>query len=276
MYYEFYLDVYILENLILYCFVLHLAGLIRQSAFGGRRILAGAAFGAGANTVLLISPIHKIIWLSAAFEVLFCLLAARICCKKASVKQWYGAFRAVCLSALALGGIWQFLSGSLRVPFPAAAPAGYGLVRAALKCWQNMQNHTRFIYDVTLCRGTRSAHLKGLLDSGNRLVQPVTARPVHIADFKEIKRLLTDAETRELEHLLELTADEQPSGKFMYIPYHSIGESGGVLPAMVLDSMYIKHGESAWSTRGVLIAVSKQAVSSGGEYQMILHPQILK
>lgn len=276
MYYEFYLDVYFLENLILHSLALHLAGLIQREKPSGLRILAASAAAAGFSSVLLLFPIHKNAFLLAIVHLLFCYLAACICTKKRGAKARAQFYLAVCASALILGGCWQFLSGALAWPFWAAAPAGYALARALLAYGRRVQRRMRFIYEVTLERGGRTAHVKALLDSGNQLVQPMTAKPVHIVDLQEIEKLLTDAETRELRQLLDLTPTGSPSGKFTCIPYHSIGGAEGVLPAMTLDLMCVKHGESAQSTREVLVAVSKKAVSSRGEYQMILHPQILE
>lgn len=274
MYYEFYLDVYFARDLILYGLALRLACLICRIA-GWRRILASAALLALGDALLLLLPVHKNTAACVLLELILMAAAARLCAKKGA-GAWRAVYLSFCLSAFALGGCWQILAGNLGMPVWLAVPLGYGAVRLAVRGGRRILGRARFLYDVTLVRGARRAHLRGLLDSGNRLVQPYTARPVHIVDFQEIKQLLTEEEIRELAGLLELRAEERPSGKFTYIPYHSIGNSQGVLPALTLDSMSIKHGESAISTREVLIAVSKKAVSSRGEYQMILHPQILE
>ena len=276
MYYEFYLDVYFLENLIMNCLVLYMAGRVQKDTPASGRILFSGVLGAALDCVMIVLPIHR-----NAISSLVCNVLIWI----AMTFAGYGRRRKQVLLqkiliivefSFVLGGVWQLLRVGLSLPFIVAIPGGYVLVYFLWNCWRSMQSRTQYIYDVTLQRGKKEIHLKGLLDSGNRLVQPITAKPVHIADFKEIKELLDVDEIKELNGLLNLETEKEASGKFMYIPYHSIGKSEGVLPAITLDSISIKHGESARSTKGVLIAVSKTAVSSEGEYQMILHPRILE
>lgn len=278
MYYEFYLDVYFLENLVLNCLVICLAGRLQKERASLLRIVLSGMAGAFLACLEVLLPIHKSTVLTALCGLAACPLMA-----VAAFGTGRGAGRllpvrmTMCIAglALALGAVWQFLRAELSVPFAAAVPAGYFLARLFCGIWHRVRCRTNYIYEVTLERGDKKVCLTGFLDSGNRLVQPGTLRPVHIVDFAQIRELLTEEETRELAGLLRMQAEGRASGKFTYIPFHSIGDGQGVLPAMTLDGMCIKHGESAWRTKGVLVAVSGTAVSGRGEYQIILHPRIL-
>lgn len=276
MYYEFYLDVYFLESLVMNCLVLQWTGLIQKMRPSAGRILASGALGAVLACAAVVLPIHKSAVLSAALGLAACPAMTAAAYGWRGGKSFWQTTLLTAGSSLVLGAVWQFLRVELSVPFWAAVPGGYLLARFFWNYWRRMLSRTKYIYEVTLQRGEKEIQLKGLLDSGNRLVQPVTLRPVHIVDFEEIKKLLSEEETRELAGLLRMRAENGASGRFLYIPYHSIGENEGVLPAMMLDGIRVKHGESAWSTKGVLVAVSQKAVSSRGEYQMILHPRILE
>ncbi len=276
MYYEIYLDVYFLENLMLNFLILQFAGIIQKETFPITRKLLASMTGAFGACMIVVLPIHKSRILSVACSIIFCFLTAYAAGKKRGSRSWRQTGCAFCILSLLLGSIWQIFVTYLKLPFWLAAAAGYAAARLIWKCWQREKFSTKYIYDVTLQKGTDRIFLKGLLDSGNQLTEPVTDRPVHIVDYDEICRLLSEAEIQELDSFLNMEISGRMQGNFLYIPYHSVGESRGVLPAMTLDSMEIKHGESARNTKKVLVAVSREAVSSGGKYQMILHPRILE
>ncbi len=276
MYYEFYLDVYFLEDLVMNCLVLSIAGQVQKVRASLWRIVLAGVLGALISCAAVVLPIHRSAVLTALCGLLSCPVMALAAFGRKGRCAFIQMSVSVACFALFLGAIWQILRVEFSVPFAASVPGGYFLARLLWDAWRRMQSRTKYIYEVTLARGGRKIRLKGLLDSGNRLVQPGTLRPVHIADFEEMQKLLSEEETRELAGLLQLKAEQAASGKFTLIPFQSIGNGEGVLPAILLDGICIKHGESAWSTKGVLVAVSKTAVSSRGEYQMILHPHILE
>lgn len=276
MYYEIYLDVYFLENLMLNFLILQLTGIIQKETFSVRRKLLASGVGAVGACLIVVLPIHKSRIVSAACSILFCFLTAYAAGKKRGSRGWQQTVYVYGILSLFLGSIWQIFVTYLKLPFWLAAAAGYGTARLLWNCRRRAKAETKYLYDVTLQKGTKKILLKGLLDSGNQLTDPLTDRPVHITDYNEICRLLSEAEIQELDGFLDMELCGQGDALFRYIPYHSVGEGRGILPAITLDSMEIKHGESAWNTKRVLVAVSRRAVSSGGKYQMILHPRILE
>lgn len=275
MYYEFYLDLYFLENLIMNCLVLDMARRVLRYTPSQKRILAAAALGAAGACAVIVTPIHKSLLLTVIYGFLICpVMAAAAFGRKRKQMKWKQIW-VTALSSMVLGCLWQLLTG-LGIPFAAAVPIGYLLTAGIWQAYKVSAGRVEFLYEVVLQRGEKEVQLTGFLDSGNHLYQPGSRKPVHIVDYNQIRSLLTEQECCELDQLLHFGRVEAPSGIFSYIPYRSIGDKTGMLPAVKLDAVRIKHGESVGSTKGILAAVSKEAVSSRGEYQMILHPQILK
>lgn len=276
MYYEFYLDVYFLENLMMNYFILRMTGRITARSISRCRTTAAAALGAVWACVMVILPIHRFIFLSIVMSF---LSGIAMVCAGFGLHGRYTVMRTVTvfyLLVLLLGGIWQLLERYFPVRFPVSMLAGYGIVRAGYRFWYRIKNRVQFLYEVTITAGGRTVSMKGLLDSGNQLIMPGTGKPVQVVEFEAVRTLLSREETEELECMMKLETVEKPTGRFTYIPYHSIGREQGILPVMILDSVRIKHGENMWDTKGVAAAISKTAVSCRGEYQMILHPQIIE
>lgn len=105
-----------------------------------------------------------------------------------------------------------------------------------------------------------TCEVNALKDSGNGLIDPISKSPVSIVDAQAIKAY---------ESILK-------QENFRVIPFHSVGKEKGVLDAYFIEKMEIKGEGEDIVVQNPIIAITKDAVSAGKEYQMILHPQILK
>ena len=108
-------------------------------------------------------------------------------------------------------------------------------------------------YQVRLFLNGRSKEFTAMEDSWNRLVEPVTGKPVSIiaaADAKEF--------------------GSEPAGVLM-IPYRAVGTKSGMLPGILFDRMEITDGENR-SVRidRPVVAVSKEPLFFRKDFTMIL------
>ena len=110
---------------------------------------------------------------------------------------------------------------------------------------------------VELYLGSKKYQIKGMIDTGNGLRDPISGTPVSILDRHTARKLFGE------EHLKDVR----------YIPYQSIGKKAGVLPAVQLERMCILKDTECWVEKP-LIASSEETISKGGEYEMILNPNL--
>ncbi|MDO4521999.1 MAG: sigma-E processing peptidase SpoIIGA [Eubacteriales bacterium] len=302
MYYEFYLDLYFLENFLINYLILRLSAVLLHRH--PKRVWTALIAGAGAviSAALVLSPVRKCRILLAFLNIMSggsMLLAVYSSTgeqhrnmkhptpslrpirfeRQMGRSGWEtrgDVLRTGLLAASILGTLWQILYRILQGHFWLTIWTGYVIAYAVCSIRHRRKEAREFLYEVELYRGEQRVYIRGLLDSGNHLRQPGTGRAVQIIEMKELQGLLTDEEWRELDGMVHFSIVESPSGMFTYIPYHSIGRARGLMPLMKVDDMRIRHGEQAWNTGETLVAVTRTAISSGGEYQMILHPQILK
>ncbi|MGI6017464.1 MAG: sigma-E processing peptidase SpoIIGA [Marvinbryantia sp.] len=275
MYFEFYLDIYFLENLIMNYLVMDMTGRVLQLTPSRKRMLTAAVLGAMGACAVIVTPIHKNLLLNVIYGFGICPVMARTAFgKKKGAAAWNRNCAAYVVS-MTLGCLWQFLRGT-GLPFGLTISVGWLMALILIKLYRRSAGYVQYLYETELRRGEKSVHLISFLDSGNHLYQPGSQKPVHILDYSQICALLTEAEKSELDALLDFQRVESPSGVFCYIPYRALGNKRGMLPAIRLDEIRITRGENVKNTKGILAAVSKEAVSSRGSYQMILHPQILE
>jgi stage II sporulation protein GA (sporulation sigma-E factor processing peptidase) len=121
--------------------------------------------------------------------------------------------------------------------------------------------------------------LKGLIDSGNQLYDPLSQTPVMIitADAMrgmvpvELLEAAKDAESMDFyEHIPE---EWQP--RLRIIPYRTVGHSGQFMIAFKPESVVVQHKEEFIHIHKVLIGISHTALSPEDLYQCIVHPKLL-
>ena len=111
--------------------------------------------------------------------------------------------------------------------------------------------------EVELCVGEKSCRVKGFLDTGNGLRDPWSGTPVSIVDKSTANILLGKEDIRNIR----------------YIPYKTIGSKEKVLPCVQIDCLHI-FGEKECVIEKPLIGISEEKISSRGECEMILNPNL--
>ena len=108
-------------------------------------------------------------------------------------------------------------------------------------------------YQVRLFLNGRSKEFTAMEDSGNRLVEPVTGKPVSIIAAADAKEFGSE------------------SAGVLMIPYRAVGTKSGMLPGILFDRMEIMDGENR-SVRidRPVVAVSKEPLFFRKDFTMIL------
>lgn len=128
-------------------------------------------------------------------------------------------------------------------------------------------DHTEVETAVLTLDGRRVA-LKALIDSGNTLVDPVTGRPVLVAEGQVVAPLLTTDPPLDQAHLSDpihtlSQLGEGPYGKrFRLLPYRAVGVDCGFLLALRVDGVRV----GCQDLGSILVALSPYALSDGGPY----------
>ena len=124
------------------------------------------------------------------------------------------------------------------------------------------------VYSDKLCRVCcvlrgRKIYIKGFVDTGNVLQDPLFHRPVCIAQkdsFLEVLHEINDC----------------TKVKYHVIPFRSLGCDSGMLEVITADTMYICYGKKEIQVEDALIGLTAQTLSSDGEYEFLVNAQLLK
>ncbi len=111
--------------------------------------------------------------------------------------------------------------------------------------------------------GDRKLFATALLDTGNKLYDPIFRKPVILVDEKMMGELL------------ELCKTEFPQ-KLHFIPFHSVGKENGLLEGLAFDNVSIRWQEKQYKFENVIAASTKESLYKGKEYQVIFHCGLLQ
>jgi len=133
-------------------------------------------------------------------------------------------------------GIWS--TGSLL----CAAGGSFFLSRAAVRLVTENREKKEKLYPAVLIYQGRECRIMALWDTGNQLTDSQTAKEV-VTTVRQVR----------------------------YIPYQTIGQPEGVMPATFFDAIRIESEKGQVLLNNPLVAFSPQPVSPKGEYQLLLH-----
>ena len=256
MEYEWYADLFFLEEVYRDVLILWLAAvLMRKRAAAPRLLGAGIAGGLCSTGIVYLELMGCSIWEAGKLLVTGLLMVWIAFPGKAFVD------RGKELGVLALSaGILQsglailrercFLTGWKSLMFMGVFCMGVRFLAAAL-VKRPMIGKTR--YRVRLFLNEKSKEFTAMADSGNRLVEPVTGKPVSIIAAADAKEFLGEK-----------------AGVLM-IPYRAVGTKNGMLPGVLFDRMEIVSEESGnIRIEHPIVAISKEPLFFGKDFTMIL------
>lgn len=157
------------------------------------------------------------------------------------------------------------------------AELGWGIVQRSL--WQRLYH---VALEVELFG--EKAVTQALLDTGNRLKDPLGGAPVIIVEHGVVARLmpehlrpaLLEMEGGDLAGISRLLASERWSSRFRVIPYSSLGREKGLLVGFRPDAVTVVAEGRRVTLTGVVIGISPKPLDPEGSYRALLHPELLE
>ena len=186
-------------------------------------------------------------------------------------------------NSLYLGG-----SGYLYILFGCALTYFFFRLLSDFIMGRRMKERT--FADVEISMEGKAVTMKGMVDTGNFLKDPLTGKPVMIISAPAAKKILPGEiveeaiKTGKPEVLPEKLINSGYAGRIRLIPFHSIGEERGCLIGIRPDEIRIilhnkKSEDSIVTSEGAVLAIYKGKFSGGqsdNDCSILLHPSLLE
>lgn len=293
--YVVYIDVLLTLNFCLDFLLLAASGRCLRRHFSLPRLLLAATLGAVYGAAIVLPPLAPLYLPPAAVLVsLGLLLIAYPFGSAAAFLKLAGTFYLVAFamagSALAaasfvrqqgysLGGMEAVEGVALLAAVPVALIVGRRGFAALRRGWRQEDFQAQLVISVN----GRSLSLIALIDTGSDLVEPLTRRPVVVADQRSLWPLLPERlrqawlDWGDQPDLLIERLSRQPdldgwSRRLRLIPYASIGRKNGLLLGFRPDSVtLIRAGKRSCGPAVIAIA----ALGGEQKYQAVVNPALL-
>jgi stage II sporulation protein GA (sporulation sigma-E factor processing peptidase) len=260
MYYEVYIDILFLVNFMMDTLVLLIVRRILGCNATLKRVLLGSASGALFTCLIVVLPFGGTVVRFLLFHLLTSALMLLVGLNIRSLRSFAQAYAGLYISTFLLGGIFSWLAQYIRYAaiFFAVAAISYLGVLAAWKYIVYLRKIEEFQCNVTFYLDGEQCNMKALIDTGNSLMDPDTGKPVCIVERRSIEPLLK----------------KRGLAMLSFVPYRSLGNTKGELPTIEIGKICIHRQSDRWIENPV-IGISSQNLSARGNYQMILHPDML-
>ena len=174
-------------------------------------------------------------------------------------------------TGLTLGNGVFYSALDLKIVLLSAAVC-YGVLTLVFQRLARHSGANGELVPVRLRLGERTVALTALVDTGNTLTDPVSGRPVVVAEGERAGPLFPREHRPGPEDLADPAAalarlgTGEWRGRFRLLPYRSVGVDRGLLLCVRLDAL-----ELDGQGRGpALVALSPNPVSDGGGYQALI------
>lgn len=228
-----YVDVVILENIVMNYIILISVGILGKFKIHSFRILISSIFG---STYAIISIyIKNISWiLNIMVGLIFSIIMIIIAFPKTKFKELYKKIILYYVSSFIFGGIAFAVSTQITVKVMnlsiISGIIGLCFIFITIKIILNRRKMKSMICNIKIFYNNKSIELKGFIDSGNMLKEPISKKDVIIVEKKSLKTLLDNKFLDDIDNILN--GKWLPSNiktNFILIPFYSLGKNNGII-----------------------------------------------
>jgi len=298
---EVFLDVIILENIVMNYLILLTTSKFIRSKTSNFRLLVGAIIGAAYVVLMVVLPGIKVFYTVFARILLsFVIVAVAFTPKKFMAFFKTLAIFYVCTfifagAAFAFlyfnqnggfvrnGIIYVFWQSKWTVLFLSIVMVII-IVRIFWDILQYRVVKEKLLKQLKIAFENKAIELSALVDTGNSLHDPLTNMPVVVVEFDAIKEILPsdirsifhESRENDLTTITGIISNSQWFSRFRLIPYTSLGKENGMLIGFKPDYIEIRdNNEERIGISDVIIGIYNKALSKNEKYKALLNPELI-
>ncbi len=294
-----YLDIVFFENVFMNYIIIFATGVVIKNDIKKIRILLGSCIGAVYTIVMYLNiiPIYSnfIMKLILSFAIVY------ISFKPKTFKKFIKDLIIFYLVSFVFGGcvfaLMYFLKPQMAqikngvfvgaYPLKVALIGGiiaYAIIQISFKIVKMKLTKKDMIYRVEIIINGKTISIKGLLDTGNSLKDPISGFPVIVVEHKSLYSVIPEKVLNNINKIIggetdELIEDSQFNeiiSRFRMIPFSSIGKQNGLLLGVKADSVNIILDEKMKSNNKVIIGIYDKSFTKNGMYSAIFGLDMLE
>lgn len=282
MYYEVYIDIVFLTNLLMDYILLRLVGKLFRCRGSRKRYLLAATIGALFSCFILyvqmdgFLPVVILLHGACAMGMLWlgCGLKKGSLLVKAMVSMY--------LTAFLLGGLWVAVTAGGQMTwdnFLLFAAGSYFGLSALIYLSDSIRAQRKNIYPITLSYQGKVQSAYGFYDTGNLWTDPISGMPVSVMKPELLEPMLSGELLNKLKHLNENPGEQESTEllrlKPRFLSYRTVGQEEGMMLAITLEDLCIHTPREVVHVSGPVFALAFEPSALEKEYKVLLNSKLL-
>lgn len=278
-----YIDIILLENLCMNYIILFATAYIMKIKISHIRIIASSSIGAVYSIMLYmqILPIYSSIFMKIILSVAMVYISYAPKTVKIAIKQLIIFY----LISFAFGGcafaLLYFVkpqdifikNGVYIGTYPLKIAllggiVGFIITYIAFKIIKNKATKEEMIYKLKIKINDKTVEVNALLDTGNKLKDPITLVPVIVIEKQKLYNFLPEEILENIDKIIGGDSDKlieeniKYMSKFRVIPYNSIGKQNGLMLGFKADEVKTIIDEEERTIKNTIIGIFNQSFNS--------------
>lgn len=286
-----YIDIIIVENLIMNYIILYATGLISKNKIYYLRILLGSFIGAIYVAIQYISKLN--IYSNAFIKIILSIIIVFIAFNPQNIKKMWKQLILFYLTTFTFGGVATYLiyvlkpqdiiikngmyvgTYVLKVIFIGALLGAIILI-VAFKFSKNKITKKDMICKVKIKLNGKEIILNTMIDTGNMLKEPITGNPVIVVERTVLYDLIPKEILNNTEAILGGDFEKIPEEikmeyikRLKIIPFSSLGKQNGMLVGIKPQELKIINDNSE-EEKNAIIGIYNKSLTKRGEYNALI------
>lgn len=289
-----YIDVVLIENLIMNYIILLATGLILKIKIKHIRLIIGSLLGA-IYTIIGYMGILEI-YSSFILKIILSIMIVYIAYYPQTLKKMWKELLFFYLTSFVFGGVAFSLiyivkpqeiimkNGLFLGTYPLktvilGAIVAFVIIITAFKIIKSKISKKDLICEITVEIEGKKIITKALIDTGNMLKEPITNTPVVVIEHTLLYDVLPKEILNHLEEIIGGDFKEIPEeiknkyvSKLKLIPYSSLGKQNGMLLGIKAKKLIIVKGEEKEKIEkeNIILGIYDKSLTKKGEYRAII------
>ena len=289
-----YVDVVLIENLIMNYIILLATGLILKIKIKHIRLIIGSLLGAIYTIIGYIGILE--IYSSFILKIILSIMIVYIAYYPQTLKKMWKELLFFYLTSFVFGGVAFSLiyivkpqeiimkNGLFLGTYPLktvilGAIVAFVIIITAFKIIKNKISKKDLICEITVEIEGKKIITKALIDTGNMLKEPITNTPVVVIEHTLLYDVIPKEILNHLEEIIGGDFKEIPEeiknkyvSKLKLIPYSSLGKQNGMLLGIKAKKLIIVKGEEKEKIEkeNIILGIYDKSLTKKGEYRAII------
>ena len=292
-----YLDVVIVENLIMDAIIIYATAIVLKVKIRHLRIIISSLIGAIYSVLSYISDLE--VYNNLFLKIFLSIVMVYIAFSPQNIKTLMKQILIFYLTSFLFGGVAFALiyvikpqeilmkNGLFLGMYPLktvflGAIVATAILITAFKVVKSNITKKDMMCNVSIELNNKTVNIKTMIDTGNMLKEPISGLPVIVVENTALYELIPKEILDNLDDILGGDFQKIPDNikstyiaKLKWIPYSSLGKQNGMLVGIKADKAIVEKDDQVIEHDNVIVGIYNKSLTKRGEYRGLIGVELL-